>query len=215
MPRVRVPSITFSSGACAIPSTGESPVRAFAAANGSYPTAHPNGATANVSRSTCSSVICDVRERGGRGYEEYLNSEKYEIKMRDWNRQGNIKEFVASVNGIRNENSALHHLTNICFLPADGDDILFYVKASLDRSNVILAAVNLDPFQSHVHGHGAARGNWCCTGLVLHRVGVAPGEIYQVTDLLTGAVYMWRERNYVRLDPNIEPAHILRVEKPR
>ncbi len=46
-------------------------------------------------------------------------------------------------------------------------------------------------------------------------IGVAPGEIYQVTDLLTGAVYTWGERNYVRLDPNIEPAHILRVEKPR
>jgi starch synthase (maltosyl-transferring) len=98
------------------------------------------------------------------GTEEYLNSEKYAIKMRDWNRPGNIKEFVALVNWIRNENSALHHLTNIRFLPADSDDILFYVKASLDRSNVLLAAVNLDPFQSHAHGRGAARGNWCCTG---------------------------------------------------
>jgi len=138
------------------------------------------------------------------GTEEYLNSEKYEIKVRDWNRPGNIKEFVALVNGIRKENPALHHLTNIRFLPADSDDILFYVRATPDRSNVILVAVNLDPFQWHD----------CTVTVPPEEIGVAPGGTYRVTDLLTGAVYTWGERNYVRLDPNIEPAHILRVEKP-
>ena len=139
------------------------------------------------------------------GTEEYLNSEKYEIKARDWNRPGNIKEFVALVNGIRKENPALHHLTNIRFLPADSDDILFYVKTTPDRSNVILVAVNLDPFQWHD----------CTVTVPPEEIGVAPGGTYRVTDLLTGAAYTWGERNYVRLDPNIEPAHILRVEKPR
>src|SRR6266446_5237835 len=138
------------------------------------------------------------------GTEEYLNSEKYEIKVRDWNRPGNIKEFVALVNVIRKENLALHHLTNIRFLPADSDDILFYVRATPDRSNVILVAVNLDPFQWHD----------CTVTVPPEEIGVAPGGTYRVTDLLTGAVYTWGERNYVRLDPNIEPAHILRVEKP-
>ena len=99
--------------------------------------------------------------------------------MRDWNRPGNIKEVLALVNRIGNENSALHHLTNICFLPADSDDILFYVKASLDRSNVILVAVNLDPFQWHE----------CTVTVPPEEIGVAPGQTYQVTDLLTGAIY--------------------------
>jgi starch synthase (maltosyl-transferring) len=55
----------------------------------------------------------------------------------------------------------------------------------------------------------------CTVTVRPEEIGVAPGEIYQVTDLLTGAVYTWGERNYVRLDPNIEPAHILDVEKRR
>lgn len=136
------------------------------------------------------------------GTEEYANSEKYEIKARDWNRPGNIKEFIARVNRIRNDNPALHELTNLRFLETDNDMIMLYAKTTADLANIILVAVNLDPFHPH---H--------CTAFVPPEVvGVSPGQRYRVTDLLTGASYEWSDRNYIRLDPQIEPAHILRVE---
>jgi starch synthase (maltosyl-transferring) len=137
------------------------------------------------------------------GTEEYLDSEKYEIKVRDWNRPGNIKEFIARLNTIRRENPALHEFVNLRFLPTDNDQILFYAKTTADRRNTILVAVNLDPLNPH----------HCTIVVPPDAVGVAPGESYLVTDLLTGASYTWSDRNYVRLDPHVEPAHILRVEK--
>jgi starch synthase (maltosyl-transferring) len=139
------------------------------------------------------------------GTEEYLNSEKYEIKVRDWNRPGNIRELVALVNRVRNENPALHELTNLRFLPSDNDQILFYAKATRDFSNVILVAVNLDPFGWHE----------CTVTVPPEAIGTATGESYDVMDLLTGAVYTWGEHNYVRLDPHLEPAHILRIVRRR
>ncbi|HEY2486522.1 MAG TPA: alpha-1,4-glucan--maltose-1-phosphate maltosyltransferase [Candidatus Binataceae bacterium] len=136
------------------------------------------------------------------GTEEYLDSEKYQLKPRDWNRPGNIKEFVARVNAIRRANPALQHLSNLRFLDTDNEQIIFYAKALPDRSNVILTAVNLDPLHAQI-----------CTAFVPPEVvGVAPGQSYRVTDLLTNATYTWSERNYVRLDPFIEPAHILKVD---
>lgn len=136
------------------------------------------------------------------GSEEYLNSEKYQIKTRDWNAPGNIKEFVTLVNKIRRENPALHHFLNLKFLPADNDQILFYLKASPDGANKLLVALNLDPFHPQE----------CTVTVAPQAIGVAPGQRYHVTDLLTNASYEWSERNYVRLDPVRQPAHILRVE---
>jgi starch synthase (maltosyl-transferring) len=136
------------------------------------------------------------------GSEEYLNSEKYQIRWRDWNQPGNIKEFVARVNRIRRDNPALHQFTNLRFLPADNDQILFYSKATADGSNILLVAVNLDPFHPQE----------CTVTVAPQAAGVSAGQRYRVTDLLTNASYEWSERNYVRLDPALEPAHILRVE---
>lgn len=137
------------------------------------------------------------------GTEEYLNSEKYEIKVRDWNQAGNIKEFIGRVNSIRRENRALQQFLNLQFLTTDNDQILFFSKATQDNKNVILVAVNLDPLNAH----------YCTAFVPPEVVGVAPGRSYRVTDLLTGAKYVWSDRNYVRLDPAVEPAHILRVEQ--
>jgi starch synthase (maltosyl-transferring) len=137
------------------------------------------------------------------GTEEYQDSEKYQVKRRDWDRPGNIKEFVALINRIRNNNPALQHLTNLQFLPADNDQILFYAKSNADRSNVLLIAVNLDPRQWHE----------CTVTVPPSVVGAAAGQNYRVVDLLTGSAYIWGEHNYVRLQPEIEPAHILRVER--
>ncbi|MGC2759662.1 alpha-1,4-glucan--maltose-1-phosphate maltosyltransferase [Candidatus Binatus sp.] len=137
------------------------------------------------------------------GTEEYLNSEKYELKVRDWNQPGNIKEFIGRVNSIRRENRALQQFLNLQFLTTDNDQILFFSKATPDNKNVILVAVNLDPLNAH----------YCTAFVPPEVVGVAPGRSYRVTDLLTGAKYVWSDRNYVRLDPAVEPAHILRVEQ--
>jgi starch synthase (maltosyl-transferring) len=136
------------------------------------------------------------------GSEEYVDSEKYQVKPRDWNAPGNIKEFVALVNAIRRDNAALHFFRNLRFLPADNDQILFYAKTAPGGRNVLLIPVNLDPFHPQE-----------CTVTVPPEVaGVAPGQRFRVTDLLTNASYDWSQYNYVRLDPAIAPAHILRVE---
>ncbi|MBV8773967.1 MAG: alpha-1,4-glucan--maltose-1-phosphate maltosyltransferase [Deltaproteobacteria bacterium] len=139
------------------------------------------------------------------GTEEYQDSEKYQIKSRDWDLPGNIKEFIALLNRIRNRNPALQQLSNVEFLPADNDQILFYAKSSADRGNVLLIAVNLDPWQWHE----------CTVTIPPAVVGTQPGQSYRVIDQLTGSAYTWGERNYVRLEPQAQPAHIMRVERGR
>jgi starch synthase (maltosyl-transferring) len=137
------------------------------------------------------------------GSEEYQDSEKYEIKTRDWDQPGNIKSFITLLNDIRRSNPSLQRLTNLFFLPADNDQILFYGKAGENDSSIILIAANLDP--SHPQE--------CTVRVPPEFAHVTPGSRYEVTDLLTGAVYNWGEYNYVRLDPAIEPAHILQITK--
>jgi starch synthase (maltosyl-transferring) len=137
------------------------------------------------------------------GTEEYLHSEKYELKKRDWNRPGNIKELIGRVNSIRRDNPALQQFLNLEFLTTDNDQIMFFAKQTRDKSNIILVAVNLDPLNAH----------FCTAFVPPDLIGVAGGRSYRVTDLLTGAKYVWSDRNYVRLDPGVEPAHILRVEE--
>ncbi len=136
------------------------------------------------------------------GSEEYMNSEKYEIKIRNWDQPGNIKGFIARVNSIRHENPALQELANLRFFSTNNDQILFYGKMTADRSNIILVAVNLDPLQTH----------HCTASLPLDEIGLTPGMSFEVCDLLTGGRYTWSDENYVRLDPEKEPLHILRVE---
>lgn len=137
------------------------------------------------------------------GTEEYVDSEKYEIRVRDWHRPGNINEFIARINAIRQAHPALQQFANMRFLETDNDQILAYAKASPAHGEAIIVAVNLDPFSPQA-----------CTALVPpDAVGVAPGEAYRVSDLLSGDSWTWGERNYVRLDPAIEPAHILLVAR--
>ncbi len=134
---------------------------------------------------------------------EYKDSEKYEIRVRDWDAPGNIKDFVARINRIRRENPALQELGNLWFLPAEGEQVLFYRKASRDGRNVLLVAVNLDPH----HPREAM------VTVPPEASGAAPGGRYEVRDLLSDAVYTWSERNFIRLDPQAGPAHILRIER--
>jgi starch synthase (maltosyl-transferring) len=138
------------------------------------------------------------------GREEYLNSEKYEIKVRDWNGPGNIKDFMTRVNLARRENPALQLFANLKFLEIDNDQLIAYVNSTSDKSNAVIIVVNLDPFATHE----------AVLRVPPEEVGVDPGRSYEVCDLLDGQRYTWGQRNYVRLEPRA-PVHILRVERGR
>jgi len=147
--------------------------------------------------------LCENRPLA-RGREEYLDSEKFEIKHWDLARADSLKDLIARVNSIRRDNPALHSNENLSFLAVDNDQLIAYAKVTKDRSNVILVVVNLD---SHYKQTG-----WVT--LPLDSFGVEPGRPFQVHDLLTGARYFWHgPRNYVELDPQAIPAHIFRVRK--
>jgi starch synthase (maltosyl-transferring) len=136
------------------------------------------------------------------GKEEYLDSEKYQYKVWDWDRPGNIKDYIAAVNRIRRDNAALHQLNNLRFYEATDDNILFYGKATHDRSNVILVAVNLDPFDAHS----------ATISVPLGEIGVADDDTYEVEELLSGVKHHWRGvLQSINLDPRQNPAAIFRI----
>src|SRR5205814_8051909 len=83
------------------------------------------------------------------GKEEYLDSEKYQWKERDWNAPGNIKDYLTRLNRIRLENRALHEYANLRFFKAENANVLFYGKMTESRDNIVLVVVNLDPYQAH------------------------------------------------------------------
>ncbi|HEX6863231.1 MAG TPA: maltotransferase domain-containing protein, partial [Thermoanaerobaculia bacterium] len=137
-----------------------------------------------------------------RGSEEYLDSEKYQLRQWDLTRPDSLSELIGLVNRIRRENPALQSDQSLRFHTADNEQILCYSKAAGD--NVIVVAVNLDP--------NYAQAAW--VELDLSALGLAPDQPFQVHDLLTGARYLWHgSRNFVRLDPHQVPAHIFRVRR--
>jgi starch synthase (maltosyl-transferring) len=138
------------------------------------------------------------------GTETYRNSEKYEYKVWDWDRPGNIKDYIGRLNRIRKENPALRYYDNLRFYNSTNDNVIFYYKVSPDGKNAILVAVNLNPFETH-----ASR-----ITVPVEEFGIGSGEEYKVRELITDTVYTWKGReNVVILDPRDEPAQIFRIEK--
>ena len=138
------------------------------------------------------------------GSEEYLNSEKYEIKHWQRDNPESLKEFIARINRIRKENPALQSDRSLRFHEVDNEQIVCYTKQSEDLGNVIAVVVNLDPH--HV------QSGWVT--IPAETLKLDPMESYQAHDLLTGARFLWHgEKNYVELDPNTAPAHILRLRR--
>jgi starch synthase (maltosyl-transferring) len=138
------------------------------------------------------------------GREEYLNSEKYEIKQWDWDQPGNLKDFIARVNKIRKENPALQLTRNLRFYETDNEYLIFYGKATEDLSNIILVVVNLDPYHTQT--------GW--VRVPISELGIAANQPYLVHDLLGEDKFIWQgERNYVELNPQIISARILRISK--
>jgi len=141
------------------------------------------------------------REFGG---EEYLDSEKYEIKKWDLQKPDSLKDFMARVNRIRKENPALQADWNLKVHPIDNEQLICYSKHTQDLADFVLIIVNLDPHHRH--------SGWL--DLSLEDLGVDPKKPYQVHDLLSGARYLWTgSRNYVEIDPQIVPAHIFRLRR--
>jgi starch synthase (maltosyl-transferring) len=144
--------------------------------------------------------LCENEALPGR--EEYLDSEKYQFKERDWNAPGNIKDLITKLNQIRRENRALQLYDNLRFHSADNEAILFYSKMTPARDSIILVAVNLDPDRTQTA--------W--VDVPAEDFGEIGGDTYEVHDLLTDARYTWHgRRNYVALHPGVQPAHIFRV----
>lgn len=138
------------------------------------------------------------------GSEEYLYSEKYELKHWDVKAAGSLKEFIARVNGIRRENAALQSDRTLRFHETDNPLLLCFSKTSEDLSNVMVVVVNLDA--SHT------QSGW--VELDLDSLGLAAEHEYEAQDLLGVDRYKWQgARNFVELTPGRQPAHILRVRQ--
>jgi starch synthase (maltosyl-transferring) len=137
-----------------------------------------------------------------RGSEEYLDSEKYQLRQWDLARPDSLREMIALVNRIRRENPALQSDHSLRFHKTENEQLLCYSKAAGD--NLILVAVSLDP--------NYTQGSWI--ELDLEELGLEPDQQFQVHDLLTGARFLWQgARNFVQLDPHQVPAHILRLRR--
>jgi starch synthase (maltosyl-transferring) len=136
------------------------------------------------------------------GSEEYLNSEKYEIRHWDLDAPHSIAGTIASINRARHENPALHANDNLLFHPTDNPYLIAYSKSTRDGSNTVLTVVNLDAFHT--------QAGW--VNLDLDRLKLRGDESFQVFDQLTGIRYLWQgARNYVELRPDRIPAHLFRV----
>ncbi len=134
------------------------------------------------------------------GKEEYLNSEKYEIKKWNRTRAGNIRAVTERVNRSRRQNPSLQQTRNLRFFEVDNDMILCYGKMSDDMSNVTIMLVNLDPYHT--------QSGWI--NLPLEDLQVDPEKPYLLHDQLSHDKYIWQGyRNYIELDPRVMPAHIL------
>ncbi len=139
------------------------------------------------------------------GSEEYLNSEKYAYRPRDWAQaeippQG-IAPFISQLNAIRKAHPALHWLRNLRFHHVDQPDLVCFSKRAAQEGDTVLVVVNLDPYQPRE----------ATVWLDLPALGMDSHTGFVVTDEFSGASYRWGQANYVRLDPATEPAHIFSV----
>jgi starch synthase (maltosyl-transferring) len=136
--------------------------------------------------------------------EEYLNSEKYEIRSWDLTPAEPFRDFIARLNGIRRENPALQIDRTLRFHDVDNEQLICYSKRAEDDSNLLLMIVNLDPHHTHSG----------VLSLPLEELGIAADKPFQVHDLLTDARYLWDgPQNYVELNPNVVPAHVFTIHR--
>ncbi len=144
--------------------------------------------------------LCENEALPGR--EEYANSEKYEHKVWDWDRPGNIKDDIRLLNRFRRANPALQEFANLRFLACDHPDILAYAKISADPANAVIVVVNLDP-------HAVREGD---VVLPLAELGLAADAAFLLEEAFTRAMFTCRGTHQrFRLDPETNPALLFRL----
>ena len=136
--------------------------------------------------------------------EEYLDSEKYEIKVRDWDAPGNLVDYITRINQIRRENAALQGYRNLRFYPAENPNVLWYGKRSEDGASQIFVAANMEPTVVHDS----------FVEVPLAELGIAWNQPYVMRELISGRRYEWvGARGYVKLYPDVDAAQIFRLER--
>jgi starch synthase (maltosyl-transferring) len=134
------------------------------------------------------------------GSEEYWESEKYRFRPRDWDAPGSLAPYIARINRIRVEHRALHGLRSIWFHHVGNEALLCFSKVAKHRTDPVLVIVNLDPNQAQE----------ATTWLDLSQLGLERAGPFEAHDLITDTTFIWHgPQNYVRLDPHVEPAHVL------
>ena len=136
------------------------------------------------------------------GGEEYLNSEKYEIRVRDWDRPGNIKPYIRELNRIRHENKALQQTEDLRFLGIEDREAIAFVKESTDRTNTVVAVIALSR---------DVRECWLSLGDVTIEAGGERRHVAALENLLTGERFglEWGGIR-LRIDPDRDPALLFR-----
>ncbi len=149
------------------------------------------------------------------GSEEYLDSEKYQIRVRNWaaaEAEGrSLAPYLTKLNEIRRRHRALHQLRNLSVHSSDDDAVLVYAKraqpcpavCATEEPDIVVVVVNLDP-------HGVRE---TMVHLDLPALGMGWSDTFEVCEELTGQTWHWGANNYVRLDPAVEPAHILSLRR--
>ncbi|CAN5704709.1 alpha-1,4-glucan--maltose-1-phosphate maltosyltransferase [soil metagenome] len=137
------------------------------------------------------------------GKEEYLNSEKYEYKVWDWDRPGNIINDITRLNQIRREHPALQEYDNLTFLEASSESVICYIKSLPEQDSHVMVVVNLDPFQPHESTIEAP----------YHVLGIPPDAHLQSTELFSNSTRIWQgSHQTVYLDPSENPAMIFSLK---
>ncbi|NIP42834.1 MAG: alpha-1,4-glucan--maltose-1-phosphate maltosyltransferase [candidate division Zixibacteria bacterium] len=138
------------------------------------------------------------------GREEYLDSEKYEIKNWNYKVKGNLRELIGIINKIRKDNPALQATRNIRFLPVDNEYLLAFEKSADGDTDTIIVIVNLSPYHKH--------SGWL--ELPLDEWGISESQTFLVHDLIAKDKYVWQgRRNYIEINPHSMPGHIFKVHR--
>jgi starch synthase (maltosyl-transferring) len=144
--------------------------------------------------------LCEATSLPGK--EEYADSEKYEIKAWDWDRAGHIRDDIRFINALRRSSAALQQFDNTVFYNAWNDNILYYGKATADKSEFLLIAVNLDPHSAHDADFEVP----------LWELGLPDHASIEVEDVASGHRFTWTGKvQHMRLDPNDQPYVIWRL----
>jgi len=147
--------------------------------------------------------LCENRAKEP-GSEEYLDSEKYQLRSWQRDRPDSLRELITLVNAVRRQNPALQSDDGLMFHSTENDQIIAYTKSTDDLADVVLTVVNVDPHHTQ-------------TGMVtlpLEALGIDRDRSYQAHELLSGARYIWNgPRNYIELNPHSTPAQIFRFRR--